>query len=251
MSPYPAARPELDDYEKVLDTLNAYVQRLGQPTDEEKASDQRMHLRLRIGMLVMGLAVVPLIFTAFNPQRQFELLAAYSALLIIGSVLNGLALTRAITEQKGTLIALREPRDTMISALKSSFTTEENYVSLLLQYPAVALQFARARLADRIEVQRERTDGTFGAISKIGLFPSILAAVITAVTATKGSPAWVIVAAAVATGFLILNQNTAANFHMAAADTRLMLSLLDRTIARQEAQAGKENAAANGDHARV
>lgn len=154
-------------------------------------------------------------------------------------------------DQKDTWAALKQPRKSMIKALKSSYEIEESYVTMLLKYPTTTLQFVRARLADRIDVQRERSDGIFGAISKVGLFPSVLAAIITAVTTTKGAFNWVTLAAAIGTGLLILNQNTAANFHMAAADTKLMLSLLDRAITLQEAQTSNENATAIGDHARA
>ncbi|GGS05463.1 hypothetical protein [Deinococcus sedimenti] len=43
--------------------------------------------------------------------------------------------------------------------------------------------------------------------------------------------------AIVVTSLIVLNQNTATTLHMALADTRLMLGLLDRAIAIKEEEA--------------
>jgi hypothetical protein len=249
--PYPAARPTSEEYDVVLDTLNRYIRRLDQPTDEENASERRLRNRTAFGMAIYVLAFAALILSAVFKDIEVRLLIAFSVLLVLSAVVNGVALTRAFMEQKDTWSALKRPRESMIKALKSTYPIEENYVTMLLKHPTPTLQFVRARLTDRIDVQRERSDGIFGAISKVGLFPSVLAAIVTAVTATKGTFTWVTLAAAVGTGLLILNQNTAADFHMAAADTKLMLSLLDRAIALQEAQASNDTAAHMGNRPHV
>ena len=171
--------------------------------------------------------------------------------MLIATIVSIWAILRATTEQADTWRSLRRPRPAMLASLKRTHDTEERYVNHLATYAPTTLQYTRARLADRTESLRERSEALFGGISKIGLFPSILAALVAAVSAVKGAPLWAVLASGLGTVLLVVNQDTAATMHMSNVDTKLMLSILDRAIKRQEhmppvsAAAGAEAAASS------
>lgn len=156
------------------------------------------------------------------------------------------ASVQVVREQPGVWQVFQEPRPALIERLKSYLEIEESYVSTLLAYGMTNLVFVRARLSQLIELQRERSDAILGSISKVGLFPSALAAILAVVTAVKGDPPlWAIALTGIGTLLLLLNQNAATSIHIATVDVKLMLGLLDRAINLQNSLPESADASAN------
>lgn len=250
MTGYPAQRPDKGEVLGLLDDLEAHLNALTQETPHEQQSERRLHRRTRLSLWLFGGAALAVLGSVLDPQHNVIWLGAYAVLLVLASVTSGFAIARATAEQADTWRALRRPRQAMLASLKASHDLEDALITKLLGYQPTTLHYTRARLAERAETQRERADGIFGGISKIGLFPSVLAALVAAASAIKGAPLWAVLASGVGTGLLILNQDTAAGMHMATVDTKLMLGLLDRAIAIKDGeQSGVPSPAAVADPA--
>lgn len=245
VSAYPKARPNKEEYLDVLNLLEGHIVSLSEPSENEDKAEKRLNKRMRGGMILFGLAVVILIASAFSSLYAFALQIAYAVVLISATVVSALAITRSMAERSETWRALKRPRQAMIANLKIRHDDEEKLISQLMSYQSTTLEFTRARLAERMEIQKERGEAIFGGISKIGLFPSVLAAIVGAVSAVKGAQSWVIIASAAATGLLILNQDVASEMHLAVVDTKVMIGLLDRAI---RVQAGADPLAEPAQH---
>lgn len=232
MTQYPSTPSRTEDVIHVLHDLNGYADRLVEDTPEE-ARSQRRYTRFTNASLVLLLcAFVLLVASLFVTLSALR--AVTSVLILVAAGVSLYANIRVVREQPRVFRALRRPRQALMNRLEEVLELEEAAVRQLLAYDLATLQFVRARLAQAVEVSKERTETVLGPVGKPGLFPAVLAAAVAALSALRGAPLWAQVVAVGATFLLILNQNTATTVQMGLTDARLMFGLLDQAIGVRE-----------------
>lgn len=248
MTKYPSSRPSNDDVIAVLDILNGHVDQLEEEGPAEQAANRTYNWwnwgagGLLVGDLLLttyqGFAIVKKV----PPVPYFDVW--YAGLLLLAIAVSIIANVQMYRSQGHLLRALQEPRRAMLSNLKGRLESEDGKVADLLTHTLATLVFTRARLMQASDILKDRSEATFGAASKLGLFPGILAAGAALLPLIKGGPLWAQGLAVVVTFLIILNLNTATTLAMGIADTRLMLGLLDRAIAIKEEEEKRATAGA-------
>ncbi|GGR67340.1 hypothetical protein GCM10008959_31900 [Deinococcus seoulensis] len=238
MTKYPGTRPTNDDVIAVLGILDGYVDQL-EAEDPAEQMANRTYRRLNWG--VAALLVSDLLLTfwqALSINKVVQAIpyyeALYAVLLLLAISVSIFANVRMYRSQGHLLRALREPRRALLNNLKERLAIEDQKVTELLTHTLATLMFTRSRLLQASDTHKERSEATFGAAGRLGLFPSVLAAGAALIPLVKGGPLWAQALAIVVTILIVLNQNTATTLHMGLADTKLMLGLLDRAIAIKE-----------------
>lgn len=231
MPAYPSTHPPADEVVGLWTYFNTYLDGLETDTVEERLSQWRYGVTTLIsGTLLGAAAFVALLGRKVVPQFD----TVYLVLVLAAAVTGAVGIVRVSREQPHILGALRRPRQAMMQALIERVTSEAAAVEHLLTFDTATLQFGQARLTQMTEIRRERMETLLGAISKLGLLPSVFAAAIALLATLKGAPAWIQVAAPLLTAVLIWLYNVAANIQSSLTDARLLLGLLERTVAVKE-----------------
>jgi len=223
---------------KILGGLEAYMAEDDQESPAVTASQKRYGYRVLLSVLLLGGALVATVVQAVRPFPEFELV--YGALLLAALTVAIIANILVVREQGSVFQDLRQPRSAIMKALQGRLVSEEEQVAKLLAYGLPELQFARTRLNQTSEIQKERFEAVFGAAGRLGFLPAILATAAATLPVIKGAPLWLLMIAVVIALLVVLAQGKATDLQMALSDFKHMLGLLDQAVAVKEGEKARQ-----------
>ncbi|MVN87607.1 hypothetical protein GO986_12605 [Deinococcus sp. HMF7620] len=222
----------MDQVKALLDGLEEYMAKDDQESSEVAASQKRYGRRVSWSLALLAVALAATGVQALQPFDGFTLV--YGGLVLMALLIAVVANILVVREQGNVFQSLRQPRPAMISALQERLIGEEAEVAKLLSYGLPEIQFARARLAQTSEIQKERFEAVFGAAGRLGMLPAILATAAATLPVIKGAPLWLLITAVVVAFLVVLTQNKATDVQMALSDLKHMLGLLDQAVTIKE-----------------
>ena len=129
-----------------------------------------------------------------------------------------------------------KPKQTILKRLASTLDTETKYLTQLLELDHDALTLTHARLEQATESLKEKTESLFGLVSKVGLFPGIVAIGVALIPALKRSGNNLILV--VLAALLFWNHNVSYNLQLSLTDLRQIAGLVKRALSIEREAVG-------------
>ena len=152
------------------------------------------------------------------------------------------AYVAVIREQREVLQIYARPKQALLKRLESLLDTEEQYLQPLLALDRDALILAHARLEQASEVLKEKTESLFGLVSKVGLFPGIVAIGVALIPALKSSGNNLILV--VLALLLFWNHSVSYNLQLSLTELKQLSGLAKRALSLEREEAAPILAAA-------
>ena len=233
MADYPKRQPDLEQVKQALQILTDYANELDEDDPKFRASEQRYSQRTRVALWIIVLSLIPGALDVAYPHLGWNLV--FILLLVTAVIRSVWAIWLVTREQQEILQFYAKPKQTVLKRLASTLDTETKYLNQLLALEYEALTLTYARLEQATENLKDKTESLFGLVSKVGLFPGIVAIGVALIPALKSSGNNLILV--VLAALLFWNHNVSYNLQLSLIELKQIAGLVKRALSIEQEEA--------------